>query len=49
MVGTQHTHNRGVGKLDKLYLGILLVIFGGIVLQAPISVGLGAFFRMKVS
>jgi hypothetical protein len=44
MVGTQHTHNHGVGKLDRVYLGILLVIFGGIVLQAPISVGLGALF-----
>ncbi|MDB5167049.1 MAG: rane protein of unknown function [Candidatus Saccharibacteria bacterium] len=28
-------------KIDTVYLFILLVIFGGIVLQAPISVGLG--------
>lgn len=30
--------------LDKLFVGILLVIFGGIVLHAPISVGLGTLF-----
>ncbi|TAL15286.1 hypothetical protein EPN95_00130 [Patescibacteria group bacterium] len=29
-------------KLEKAYVVILLTIFGGIVLQAPISVGLGA-------
>ena len=28
-----------VGVLEKIYIGILLVIFGGIVLHAPISVG----------
>jgi len=30
--------------LEKLYVGILLVIFGGIVLHAPLSVGFGALF-----
>lgn len=30
--------------LDKLFVGILLVIFGGIVLHAPFSVGFGTLF-----
>lgn len=30
--------------LDKLFVGILLVIFGGIVLHAPLSVGFSALF-----
>lgn len=30
--------------LDKLFVGILLVIFGGIVLHAPLSVGLQSLF-----
>jgi hypothetical protein len=30
--------------IDRLYLVILLVIFGGIVLHAPLSVGLGTLF-----
>ncbi len=30
--------------IDCLYIGILLVIFGGIVLHAPLSVGLGTLF-----
>ncbi|HEY8992963.1 MAG TPA: O-antigen ligase family protein [Candidatus Microsaccharimonas sp.] len=30
--------------LDKVFVGILLVIFGGIVLHAPLSVGLGTLF-----
>jgi len=30
--------------LDKVFVGILLVIFGGIVLHAPLSVGLSALF-----
>lgn len=30
--------------LEKLYVGILLVIFGGIVLHAPLSVGFGTLF-----
>lgn len=30
--------------IEKVYLGILLVIFGGIVLHAPLSVGLGVLF-----
>ncbi len=31
-------------RLEKLYVGILLVIFGGIVLQGPISAGFGSLF-----
>ena len=30
--------------LDKLFIGLLLTIFGGIVLHAPLSVGLGTLF-----
>jgi hypothetical protein len=30
--------------LDKFFVGILLVIFGGIVVHAPLSVGLGVLF-----
>ncbi len=30
--------------IDRLYLGILLIIFGGIVLHAPLSVGFGTLF-----
>lgn len=33
-----------LGIIEKTYLGILLVIFGGIVLHAPISVGLSTLF-----
>jgi len=33
-----------ISILDKVYIAILLVIFGGIVLHAPISVGLSALF-----
>jgi len=36
-----------MGKLNllkKIYIGILLVIFGGIVLHAPLSVGFGTLF-----
>jgi hypothetical protein len=33
-----------LGTIDKTYVIILLVIFGGIVLQGPISVGLGTLF-----
>jgi len=29
-----------IGVLDRVYIGILLIIFGGIVLHAPLSVGL---------
>lgn len=32
------------GILQKVYVGVLLVIFGGIVLHAPISVGFGSLF-----
>ncbi len=30
--------------VDKLYVGLLLVVFGGIVLHAPLSVGYGTLF-----
>jgi len=33
-----------VGMLAKIYIAILLVIFGGIVLHAPLSVGLGTLW-----
>lgn len=33
-----------LGLLDKVFVGILLVIFGGIVLHAPLSVGFGTLF-----
>jgi hypothetical protein len=33
-----------LNMLEKVYVSILLVIFGGIVLHAPISVGLGTLF-----
>lgn len=33
-----------LGVVDKLFVGLLLVIFGGIVLHAPLSVGLGTLF-----
>ena len=33
-----------LGFIDKLFVGILLVIFGGIVLHAPLSVGFGTLF-----
>lgn len=32
------------GKLANIYIGILLVIFGGIVLHAPLTVGLGTLW-----
>lgn len=31
-------------RLEKIYVALLLVIFGGIVLHAPLSVGLGTLF-----
>jgi hypothetical protein len=31
-------------RLEKTYLGLLMVIFGGIVFHAPLSVGLGVLF-----
>ncbi len=34
----------GLGVLDKVYIGILLTVFGGIVLHAPLAVGLGTLF-----
>jgi len=33
-----------LGFLDKVFVGILLVVFGGIVLHAPLSVGFGTLF-----
>ena len=33
-----------LGLLDKVFVGLLLVIFGGIVLHAPLSVGLSTLF-----
>lgn len=33
-----------LGLIDKIYAGILLVIFGGIVVHAPLSVGLSTLF-----
>ncbi len=33
-----------VSRLEKTYVAILMVIFGGIVLHAPLSVGLGVLF-----
>jgi hypothetical protein len=33
-----------VSRLEKIYIGILVTIFAGIVLHAPISVGLGVVF-----
>lgn len=44
MVGTKHVSHRPVGMLEKVYMGLLLVVFGGIVLHAPLSVGLGALW-----
>ena len=41
MVGSK---KQRLGALEKAYVGILLVIFGGIVLHAPLSVGFGTLF-----
>lgn len=38
------TKSRPQTVIEKLYVGLLLVIFGGIVLHAPLSVGLGALW-----
>jgi hypothetical protein len=41
----QQRGNRSrLGALDQLYIGLLLIVFGGIVLQAPISVIFGVTF-----
>ena len=37
-------HYKHMRISDKLYIGILLVIFGGIVLHAPLSVFFGVQF-----
>lgn len=46
MAAVQKTNTtwRELGLLDSLFVGILLVIFGGIVLHAPISVGFGSLW-----
>jgi hypothetical protein len=44
MIGRKWAAYQVATKLEKLYLGILVVIFAGIVLQAPISVGFGTLF-----
>lgn len=41
MVASEKQRMHPLGKLEKVYLGILLVVFGGIVLHAPLSVWLG--------
>ncbi len=38
------TRLRKLGFLDWTFVGILLVVFGGIVLHAPFSVGFGVVF-----
>lgn len=38
------TNKHKLGFLDKLFVGLLLVVFGGIVLHAPLSVGFGTLF-----
>ncbi|HWT40626.1 MAG TPA: O-antigen ligase family protein [Dongiaceae bacterium] len=47
MSAIQKTNTAGVarlGWLDKLYVGLLLAVFGGIVLHAPLSVGLSTLW-----
>ncbi len=44
MVAGKKSKLSSLGILEKAYLGILLLIFGGIVLHAPISVGLSVLF-----
>lgn len=36
--------NKKLGFIDKLFVGTLLIIFGGIVAHAPLSVGFGTLF-----
>lgn len=43
MTGQQKAHNN-LHIVDKLFIAILLAIFGGIVLQGPISVGFGSLW-----
>lgn len=38
------TNTLKLGFLDKLFVGLLLTVLGGIVLHAPLSVGLGTLF-----
>lgn len=44
MIGRKWAAHQVVSRLDKLYVAILVVVFAGIVLQAPISVGFGTLF-----
>ncbi len=44
MVGKKHVLHQPTSGLEKLFVGILLVTFGGIVLHAPLSVGVGTLF-----
>lgn len=44
MVGSRNNKDNALGLAGKVYAWILLVIFGGIVLHAPISVGLGTLW-----
>ena len=44
MVISKKIESKTLSLLDKVYLGILLTIFGGIVLHAPLSVGLSALW-----
>jgi hypothetical protein len=44
MVAGRKTKSQSLDMLEKAYVGVLLIIFGGIVLHAPLSVGLGALW-----
>lgn len=44
MVDSKKTTTSRLGVLEKTYIGILSVIFGGIVLHAPFIVGFGTLF-----
>jgi len=44
MVGNRKNKEYTLGTIGKIYIAILLVIFGGIVLHAPIIVGLGTLW-----
>jgi hypothetical protein len=44
MIDRKNTRPEIIESVKRIYIGILLVIFGGIVLHAPISVGLGTLW-----
>lgn len=46
MVGSREIRNKqsSIGALGKIYIGILAIIFGGIVLHAPLTVALGTLW-----